>query len=52
MGAEGCQMCISQDVQHFIVQGTQNSLWNYAGLHLDLHIAPLQLEIAVEENCL
>lgn len=52
LSAEGCQMCISQDVQYFTVQETDNSPWNYTGLHLDPHIAPLQLETALEENWL
>lgn len=45
-----CQMCISQDVQHFMVLETHSS-WNYTGLHMDqLHTAPLQVEIALEES--
>lgn len=50
--AQRYQMSISQDVQHFTPQGTHNSPWNYIGLHLYLHIAPVHLERAVEENWL
>lgn len=52
MGAEGCRQKAVRlhftVVQHFTAQGTHNSLWNYTGLHLDPHKAPLQLEITVE----